>query len=182
VYKLDSIEAMQNDSFFIAVNTDTKYVIVSKPKEEGSVQFFPFKQTMDSLLRLSAKRYDIIIDKNKTKKQASILFNAKDTAERVRQFLLDYNTETNLINTLKYSYYEYKPLAKDFKEEAPELVLHKRVLLIEFSKYSHSPMSDALLNTARFVSFEAGKCTLKGNYKGYKLYYAPEPNVKLTGK
>jgi hypothetical protein len=182
LYKIDAVEAMQNDSFFVAVDASSKYVIVSKPKNNGSTQFFPFRQTMDSLLKISAERYTIKQTTDKAKKTGSIVFDAKDTAEAVQQFALVYDTEIGLIVSLKYFYREYKPLPEDYKEQNPRLVLHKRTMLIEFSKYSHAVIDDALLKETRYIFFEAGTCKLVDKYKGYKLYYAPDPNAKVTSK
>ncbi len=181
-YKIDDVEAVQNDSFFVAVDAATKYVIVSKPKENGSTQFFPFRQTMDSLLKISAERYTIKQTSDKTKKTRSIVFDAKDTTEAVQQFALEYSTDMGLIISLKYFYREYKPLPEDYKEQNPRMVLHKKTMLIEFSKYSHAIIDDALLKETRYVFFEAGICKLVDKYKGYKLYYAPDPNLQAMRK
>jgi hypothetical protein len=182
IYKIDSVEAMQNDSFFVAVNAASKYVIVSKPKSNGSTQFFPFRQTMDSLLKLSAERYTIKQTKDKAKKTGSIVFDAKDTAEAVQQFALVYDIDMGHIVSLKYFYREYKPLPEDYKEQTPRLVLHKRTMLIEFSKYSHHIIDESLLKEARYIFFEAGTCKLVDKYKGYKLYYAADPNIQAMQK
>jgi hypothetical protein len=178
VYKIDAVEAMQNDSFFVSVDDKRKYVMVSRPKENGSTQFFPFRQTMDSLLKLSAERYTIKQTIDKAKKIGSIEFNAKDSAEMMKQFVLEYDTDMGVILTLKYFYYEYKRLPEDYKEQNPTPVLHKKTMLIEFSKYSHATIDEALLKETRYVFFEKGACKLAEKYKGYKLYYSQDPLLK----
>ena len=178
IYKIDEVEAMQNDSFLVAVDALNKYVIVSKPKDNGTTQFFPFRQTIDSLLKLSAERYTIKQTINKAKKTGSIVFDAKDTAETMKQFSLEYDTEIELILSLKYFSYEYKQAPEDYKEQNPRPVLHKKTMLIEFSKYSHAIIDEALLKETRYIFFEAGTCKLVDKYREYKLYYAPVPNTK----
>lgn len=182
MYKIDDIEAIQNDSFFVAVNAKSKFVIVSKPKNNGSTQFFPFRQTMDSLLRLSATKYTIQTKIDKSKKTGSIVFDAKDSAEIVKQFELKYDTELGLITSLKYLNYEYKPLAEDYKEQNPPLVLHKKTMLIEFSKYSHATIDEALLKETKYIFFDTGVCKLNERYKDYKLYYSLDPILRATEK
>ncbi len=175
IYKIDAVEAMQNDSFFVAVDAASKYVMISRPKNIGNIRFFPFRQTMDSLLKLSAERYSIKQTVSRAKKIGSIIFDAKDTAEAVQQFTLLYDTEVGLILSLKYFYREYKQLQEDYKEQSPLLVLHKKTLLIEFFRYSHNAIDDALLKETRYIYFDAGVCKLVEKYHDYKLYYSIKP-------
>ena len=178
IYKIDEVEAMQNDSFFIAVDATSRYIIVSRPKDNGSTQFFPFRQTMDSLLKLSAERYTINHSINKVKRIGSIVFDAKDSTEMVKQFALEYDTEMGLILSLKYFSHEFKQDPEDYREQNPRLVLHKKTMLIQFSNYSHSIIDEGLFKESRYISFEAGTCKPAGKYEDYKLYYSSEPESK----
>jgi hypothetical protein len=176
-YVLGNIEVMQNDSFFIAVYPDDNFLLVSKPKGNGNNQFFPFRETMDSLLRLSAERYSIEHTINKSEKKGTIVFAAKDTAEKVNEFRIEYNSSIGLITSLRYLYMEYKEAKEDYKLETPTLVLNKKILQIDFFDYNHQIVDAALLQERNYIVFEAGECKLVDKYKDYKLYYNPPPVV-----
>jgi hypothetical protein len=177
-YTMGNIEAMQNDSFFIAVYNEDKFVLVSQPKNNGNAQFFPFRETMDSLLKLSATKYDIISVTNKKEKLGTITFAAKDTSEKVKEFRLEYNTSMGLITSIRYLFNEYKPVADGYKEENPAMELYKKTMLIEFANYSHQTIAASLLKETNYIFFEAGECKLANKFDGYKLYYSPAAEVK----
>lgn len=177
-YRLGNIETMQNDSFFVVVYPDDQFVLVSAPKNNGNTGFFPFRETMDSLLRLSAAKYTITTVINKTEKKGSIIFSAKDTAEKVTEFKIEYNTSLGLLTSLRYLYYEYKEAREDYKLQQPRLIFQKKTMLIEFYGYSNQKIDPLLLKETNYIYFEAGECKLTEKYKNYKLLYNPPPEVK----
>jgi hypothetical protein len=173
LYTMGDIEVMQNDSFLIAVYNSNKFVIVSKPKNSSSTQFFPFRETMDSLLRLSSEKYSIQSTIDKKEKIGYVTFAAKDSNEKVREFRLTYNTTLGLINSIRYLFFEYKQAPDAYKEQNPTMVKNKKTMLIEFADYSHQPISASLLNENKYIFFEDKECKLKEKYKNFKLYYSP---------
>ncbi len=176
-YRLGNIETMQNDSFFVAVYPDDQFVLVSKPKNNGNTVFFPFKETMDSLLRLSAAKYNITTAINKAEKKGSIVFSAKDSLEKVTEFKIEYNTSLGLLTSLRYLYYGYKEAREDYKLQQPRLIFQKKTMLIEFYGYSNQEIDPLLLKETNYIFFEAGECKLTEKYKDYKLFYNPPPQV-----
>jgi hypothetical protein len=178
-YTMKDIEVMQNDSFIVAVYPKDKFVIVSKPKNNGNAKFFPFRETMDSLLKLSATKYAITSTIDKKEKIGTLTFAAKDSNEKVKEFRLIYNTVGGLISSIRYLFDEYKQAEEtNDNAEKPAMVLHKKTMLIEFADYSHEPIPASVLSEKKYIFFDGGECKLAEKYSAYKLYYSPPATVK----
>ena len=177
-YIMGDIEVMQNDSFFVAVYNRDKFIIVSTPKSNASTQFFPFRETMDSLLKLSADKYLIKLNTSKSERLETIIFSAKDTLEKVKEFRLVYNSGSSMISSISYLFHEYKASDEDYKEENPQMILQKKTILIEFEDYSHNKLDTSILSEKKYIFFENGECKLTERYRDFKLYYSPSPVLK----
>ncbi len=172
-YKLDQMECVQNDSFFVAVYKQDKFIIITKPLGRSSARFFPLKNAIDSLVKLSADKYTIVTsgDNNASQK---ISFRAKDTMEKVSVFDIEYDGNTMLLQSLRYDYFDYERTDPTLETESAT-VKRKKQMLIELlhSRYEVSPPE--LFDEKKYIRFINGEYVPSGDYKGYKVYYSAAP-------
>lgn len=170
-YKLGQMECMQNDSFFIAVYTQDKFILVSKPSGKTFTRFFPVKDAIDSLVKLSAGKYSVSITKGKDE-PGKISFRAIDTLEKVSAFYIEYNDKTMLLQLIRYVYTEYGMTEATATTDS-RLAKKNKEMQIEFlnNRYELSPPE--LFDEKKYIRFSNGEWTPSENYNGYKVYYTP---------
>jgi len=165
-----SIEA--SGSTLIFFNPHVPYTLESR--SDNNTGFFSFRETMDSLLKLSAERYTIRSVVDEQAKTGSITFESKDPKETINGFITEYDTRQGLLTSLTYRYTEYKLVTNNAGDDIT--ILQKRTMRVEFFEYSHKVLDEALFKATTYLHFNE-KYEPAEKYKGFQLYYNPLPPV-----
>ena len=170
-YNIGDIEFMQNDSFFIAVYTQQKMIVVADPHSDNSGNELPMRKMIDSIINFSGQHYTI---SNYSDTSTGILrFDRTDSLADFDLLKVAYDTTSNLLKSIKYVYTEMQVLnPEDTTGAPPKIIPRHKSLEIEFSNYRVDNLPDELYNENSYVWFENGECKPVQKYADYKVYYA----------
>lgn len=164
-YKLGDVEFMQNDSLFIAVYNNEKYIVISNPRVSNSGSQLPLRDMMDSLLQTYSPHYTINIDSPDTH-TGRIKFVKADTLATFLDFKIAYDLDQYILRSVSYSF-----------EEPPQLdtiaflpAMRRKTMTIEFSNYRGDNYLDDAYDTNAYVFFEDGLFKPVARYRDYKVF------------
>lgn len=174
-FNLGDIEFMQNDSFFIAVYNEDKFILVSDPRSKNAGSELPMRQVMDSLVT-TLEHYSLSLTNFGDTAIAQL--NKIDSLARFKAFTLSFDTTQNVILGINYTYEELSSVDSMGITLPP--VLRQKRLKIDFSNYRFDNFSDLLYDENRYIFFENGVCKPVGKYSDYQIFYSRTGNVNMS--
>ncbi len=173
LYRLGDIEFMQNDSFFIAVYNNDKFILVSDPNVSNAGNLLPLRTMMDSLMQAYASHYTIT--NTVSNDTGKILFVKADSLAQFQQYSITYDATQLVLHQLAYSFYGPTLLSSDTLESGNR----NKKLTIDFSNYRFANFSATIYDINNYIFFEGGLCKPVDKYKDYKVYYSKSPSISV---
>ena len=173
-FSLGDIEFMQNDSFFIAVYNNDKFIVVADPRNKNSGSELPMRPVMDSLVKLLDHYTLGITNFGDT---AIVKLTKVDSVAKFNTFSLTFDTAQNIIHSIDYMFEESVPVDSAGYSLPP--VTRKKRLKIEFSNYHFDDFSDRLYDENNYIFFEDGACKPIDKYNDFRIFYNRTGLIKL---
>lgn len=173
LYSIGDIQFMQNDSFFISIYPNEKYMIVSDPRTRNTGSQLPMRAMMDSMIQSYAKHYKIKMSTDSV--EGTIRFIKADSIAQFDKFIIKYDLETHYLNSIKYDFEEPDVIDEendDDTTEQPEMIMRKKSLTIRFTNYRIDNFSPKIYNENNYIWFDEGECKPVDKYKGYRIFYS----------
>jgi hypothetical protein len=174
-FNLDNIEFMQNDSFFIAVYNEDKFIMVSDPRSKNAGSELPMRQVMDSLVTMLGHYTLGLTNFSDT---AVVKLTKIDSIAKFTSFTLTFDTAQNIIHSISYAFEELTPV-DSMGITLPPVMRQKR-LKIEFSNYRFDNFSDLLYDENNYIFFENGVCKPVEKYNDFRIFYSRIGNTNIT--
>jgi predicted transcriptional regulator with HTH domain len=179
-FNLGDIEFIQNDSFFITVYNDDKYILVADPRHVNTGSELPMRQTIDSLIGAYQQHYDYsysyVNDDDSSLGLAQLGFKKADSIAQFEKFSITYDTAQNVLHSIEYIFSEPVIVETDqsiINPPAPQATLFStKRLRIEFSAYRFENFSDSVYDESQYIFFEDDVCKPVSKYKDYKIFYS----------
>ncbi len=174
-FNLGDIEFMQNDSFFITVYNDDKYILVADPHNQNTGGDLPMRQTIDSLISAAQQHYNYTYSFASSPDSSLVLgqlsFDKTDNLAQFEKFRITYDTAQKVLQSIDYVFLEPSaPL--DTLINAPLPAPRVKRLKIEFSKYRFDNFSENIYDENQYIFFEDNECKPVSKYKDYKIFYS----------
>jgi hypothetical protein len=167
-FNLGDIEFMQNDSFFITVYNDHKYILVADPRSANTGNELPMRQIIDSVINAYQQHYTYT---NTNIGDSGILdFEKMDSAAQFVKFAITYDSVQNILHSIEYVFEESEPV-DSLGYILPPVTREKR-LKVEFSNYRFDNFSDSLYDENQYIFFEDGICKPIDKYNDFKIFYS----------
>lgn len=173
LYNIGDIQFMQNDSFFITVYPDEKYIIVADPRTRNSGSQLPMRAMMDSMIKTYAKHYTIKMTADSV--EGTIRFIKADSLAQFDRFIIKYDVEEYYLNSIKYDFEEAEIVGEDEEEDTNEslqTVTRKKSLTLRFTDYRIDNFSPDNYNENNYIWFDEGECKPADKYRGYRIFYS----------
>jgi len=164
-YKLGDVEFMQNDSLFIAVYNNEKYIVISDPRTVNTGSQLPMRNMMDSLVLTYAPHYTITIDTPETH-TGRVRFEKADTLATFLDFNISYDLDQYVVRSVIYSFHEVQQ--EDSVIFSP--AARRKTMKIEFSNYRGDNHTEDAYDTNAYVFFEDGLFKPVARYRDYKVF------------
>lgn len=174
LYSIGDIQFMQNDSFFITVYPEEKYMIVADPRTRNTGSQLPMRAMMDSMVQTYATHYTIKMTSDPEAEEGTIRFIKADSMAQFDRFIIKYDLENYYLNSIKYDFEEPDVMDDDDDEstEQPEMIMRKKSLTIRFTDYRIDNFSPKNYNENNYIWFDDGECKPVDKYKGYRVFYS----------
>jgi hypothetical protein len=191
-FNLGDIEFMQNDSFFITVYNDDKYILVADPRNENTGSELPMRQTIDSIVGSYQLHYDYTVstvatdttnnsDTTAEVKDTTVLaFTKADSLAQFEKFIITYDNVNKVLHSIRYVFLE--PVALEYDTLAPGAPAPSSILpissfttkqlKIEFSRYRFDNFSESVYDEEQYIFFEDEVCKPISKYKDYRIFYS----------
>lgn len=164
-YKLGDVEFMQNDSLFIAVYNNEKYIVVSDPRTSNTGSQLPMREMMDSLAQNYAPHYTITVDTPLTG-MGRVKFVKADSLAAFLDFKISYDLSNYLLRSVVYSFEDHPG------PDTPVLSPVARIMTmkIEFTNYRGDNFSDDVYDTNAYIFFEDGLYKPVAKYRDFRVF------------
>lgn len=171
LYNIGSIQFMQNDSFFISVNPEEKYIIVADPRSRNSGNELPMRAVLDSMVQVYAKQYLIRMSSDSV--EGTIRFVKSDSMAQFNSFMIKYDLEDYYLSSIRYEFEEPDVLENESETVVePEMVIRKKSFEIRFSDYRIDNFSPKNFDESNYIWFDEGECKTSDKYKGFRIFYS----------
>ncbi len=173
LYNLGNIQFMQNDSFFIAVYNDEKFILVTNPRVANVGSNLPMRSMMDSMLHSYAADYTISVKRINDSTNA-ISFVRADSLAKFDKLTVSYSSKKRaFLRSISYNFKQASmddnPTGPDNGNEQP--VYHTKNLTINFSNYRVDNFSKNLYDEGDYIKFDNGNWVPADKYENFKIYY-----------
>lgn len=172
-FNLGDIEFMQNDSFFITVYNNDRFILVSNPRNSNAGKELPMRQIMDTLAADVLDHYTMNV--RNVEDTAFVDFYKQDSTAQFLKFSLVFDTNQNIIHSVEYVY-EEAMLVNSLENTIPAVIRKKR-LKVDFSNYRFDNFSDSLYDENKYIFFEDGICKPIDKYNEFKIYNSHSPVI-----
>lgn len=175
-FNIGNIDFMQNDSFFISIYNQDKFILVSDPQTNNLGSQLPLRSQIDNLFASYGSHYTITNTSDSV--TGLIQFIKQDSAAQFDKFSISYDNEMKYINSISYIFHENQYLdsaSSDTSNVDPpiqNIFLRKKSLTIEFTNYRVNNVNESIYNQNNYIWFENGECKPVDKYLGYKVYYS----------
>lgn len=182
LFKLPDMEFMQNDSFYITVYNNKKFILIANSQTVNSFEAVPMLLKADSMVKYYSEHY--AINMKLLRGIGTINFIAKDSIAMYRKFILSYNQSNYTIKSIKYVFEEKgeKEIYDDGKEDindpiSPKPYLKLITFNVDFNNYKFSSsVSNELYDEKKYIIKENGLFVPTNNYKDYTIYNSWQKN------
>jgi hypothetical protein len=177
LYNIGHIQFMQNDSFYIAVYNDEKFILITDPHTTSAESSLPLHTFMDSILHSYASHYTIS-NKRINDTTNSISFTRIDSAAQFDEFTITYlNKKRAFLQSISYSFkkaewFEDSSAIAQTGKVIQQQVNRRQNLTIDFFNYRVDKFSKKLYDESNYVWFDNGTWRPADKYKEYKIYYS----------
>jgi hypothetical protein len=173
-FTMAEIEYMQNDSFFVAVYSKEKMIIVSDPQNINAGSFLPMRSVIDSLMQSYAAHYEIAVNELPGDSIHNITFFARDSLAPFRKYTIRFSAGYNLITALQYDYTENRGIYHNNENITPDDSLYQYprniTLNISFGNYRFSNSLAEDYDENNYVWYEAGTYKPVERYANFRVY------------
>jgi cellulose/xylan binding protein with CBM9 domain len=174
LYNIGDIQFMQNDSFFIAVYNDQKFIMVANPRVNNVGSNLPLRPLMDSIVQSYSTHYTIT-DTLFNNGSGEINFTRADSFAQFDRFTIAYyNIGAPLLSSIFYSFKDpiWPTDSIGAEQDSMPITYHRKTFKVEFSNYKFDNFSPSLYDENNYIWFENGVCVPVDKYKGYQIYYS----------
>lgn len=172
-FNLGDIEFMQNDSFFITVYNDDKFILVADPRTLNTGSELPMRQLIDSVLGAYQPRYSYT--RTVVGDSGILTFNKLDSAAQFKKFAITYDSVQNILHSIDYAFEDVVPV-DSLGYSLPPLIRQKQ-LKVEFSNYRFDNFSNSLYDEHKYIFFEEGICKPIEKYYDFKIFNSRSPII-----
>jgi hypothetical protein len=167
-YNLGDIDFMQNDSFFVAVYNEEKFILVNDPPNKNAGNILPLRAMMDSIVQVYAAHYTI--NQSIQNDTAIIKFIEADTLAQFKEFTIKYDSGNYVLYSINY-FFEEPPILDPEVEYVMMPPARKRRLSISFSNYHFNNISEKIYDINNYIFWEPdGVYRPVEKYKDFQIY------------
>jgi hypothetical protein len=182
-FNIGDVEFMQNDSFFITVYNNDKFILVADPRNENSGKEMPMRQTLDEIV---AKWGEYTSAITYTEDTALITLVRATAGAQFLKFTVSYDTTLKLLYSIEYTFEEPSANPSSFPPDPggdpggfppdpgadPDTGLRKNRFKIEFLNYRFDNFSETVYDQHRYIFFEDGACKPVEKYNDFRIFYS----------
>jgi hypothetical protein len=163
-------ESMQNDSFNVVVMEQEHILIVTKARNKTGIDFFPFRQRIDTLLLNNF--FGFTYSLQKTDSINVLQFQTSDTMVRYKRFRFEYDAQFFYLKKLEVetnylpqeNYTSLTPLPERKK-------VRQLVTRVYFSNYRPAEMDFDYFKNSRYFELDGlGRPIPVEKYKNFEVY------------
>lgn len=174
-FVLDNIEFMQNDSFFISVNKEEKFILISNPRNENAGRELPLRLMIDSMLNNYSTMFTV--SQSTSGDTGTIRFeNSNLTVDTYGYFEISYDINNYILYGITHVFKEEAPM-DDYTADLATPEAWKRKLTVVFDNYRFDNVSSEVYNEGRFIFTEDGEYKPVEKYQDYRIF-----NSKIPGQ
>lgn len=162
LYRLGNIEFMQNDSFFISVYNNDKFILVADPATQNSGSVLPLRSLIDSMMLVYSTHYNI--SHNYLADTGVITFESIDSFARFKSFSISYDSSHHLLHGINYAFEELEQI------DSVQSKMRQKWLTLEFKNYRFDNINEALYDENNYIYFDDRTCRPVDRYRGFKVY------------
>lgn len=162
LYRLGNIEFMQNDSFFISVYNDDKFILVADPATNHSGSVLPLRSLIDSMMLVYSTHYNI--SHNYLSDTGVIAFESIDSFARFKSFSISYDTTHHLLHGINYAFEELEQI------DSVQTKMRQKWLTLDFKNYRFDNINELLYDENNYIYFDDRTCRPVSRYRGFKVY------------
>ncbi len=163
-------ESMQNDSFYVVIMEKEHLMIVSKARNKTGVDFFPFRQRIDTLL--SNNFFGFTYSLQKTDTINVLQFQTADSMVRYKRFRFEYDAKYFYLKKLEVET-NFLP-QEDYSSLTPLLerkAVRQLVTRVYFSNYRPADIDFDYFKSDRYFELDGlGRPIPAEKYKYFEVY------------
>lgn len=175
LYSIGGIDFMQNDSFFIAVYNEDRYMIVNHEVVPNIAKEMPGRNYIDSMIMTLGKNYVVSLGLAGT--VGRINLKRANASAQFDRFMIEYDLPSQLFQTIQYDFREEEVVEAedDNINDSIKSRNRKKSFRIEFSNYRLDNFSESVFDINNYVWFDKGECVPVEKYSGFTVYYSGPP-------
>lgn len=170
-FNIGDIEFMQNDSFFITVYNNDKFILVADPRNVNAGKELPLRQTLDTLATVW-QQYSTSVSYNDD--TATVTLVKYDSAAQFLKFAVTYDTLQKVLYNIEYVFEEPVPIAETdtLAPAQQQQAMRIKRFKIEFFNYRFDNFSESVYDENQYIFFEEGACTPVDKYHDFRIFYS----------